>query len=101
MNDVFVARRDEIPPGGCRVVQVGDKPVAVFHAEGRYFALVDYCSHRAGPLSEGEIRGLTVRCPWHGSEFDLATGKPLCRPAVQEVRTYQVILEGNEIRVRG
>ncbi len=96
---ITVARQGEIAPGRCRLVQAGDQAIAVFHAGSGYFALADFCSHRGGPLSEGEVHGGTVRCPWHGAEFDLATGKPLCRPAVQNVRTFPVEVVGDEIRV--
>lgn len=96
---VYVAKVKELPVGGCRVVQVGEKPVAVFHTESGYHALTDYCSHRAGPLSEGTLQGDVVTCPWHGSQFDLKTGKPLCKPAVQNVATYKVQVVGDEILI--
>jgi nitrite reductase/ring-hydroxylating ferredoxin subunit len=100
MSEVFVARVGEIAPNHCRVVQVGDKPVAVFFVDGQYFAITDYCSHRAGPLSEGKLEGRTVTCPWHYAKFDLETGRALCRPGVHPVATWEVVVENDEIRVR-
>ncbi|HZP80657.1 MAG TPA: Rieske 2Fe-2S domain-containing protein, partial [Chthonomonadaceae bacterium] len=41
---------------------------------------------------EGEI----LRCPWHGWEFDLLTGRSLFNPHKIRVRTYEVTVETPE-----
>lgn len=53
----------------------GFEVVALVHA-GRPFVYRDLCPHMGGPLSEGtyDPRGGTLSCPWHGYEFDAATG---------------------------
>ena len=45
--------------------------------EGTYYAIGDTCTHRGGPLSEGDVQGTKVTCPWHGAHFDLKTGAVL------------------------
>lgn len=39
-------------------------------------AIAETCSHRGGPLHEGDIDAneQTVTCPWHGSQFSMTTG---------------------------
>jgi nitrite reductase/ring-hydroxylating ferredoxin subunit len=71
---VKVARSAEIKDGSGRVVEVGARKIAVFNAGGNFYAIDNTCTHRGGPLGEGEVHGTHVVCPWHGWEFDFATG---------------------------
>jgi nitrite reductase/ring-hydroxylating ferredoxin subunit len=96
---VTVARTDELAPGQGKLVEVNHKRLALFNVEGRYFAIDDVCPHRGGPLSEGELEGGAVVCPWHGSMFDLATGRVTRSPATAGVATYDVRVEGEEIAI--
>jgi nitrite reductase/ring-hydroxylating ferredoxin subunit len=80
MPFVRVARATEIPVGKGRFVDGGSVPVAVFNAgSGRFYAVSALCPHEDGPLAEGWLEGDTVVCPWHGFDFDVATG--VCRVA--------------------
>ena len=38
---------------------------------------------------DGEI----VRCPWHGWEFDITTGRSIFNPHKMRVKTYEVTVE--------
>ena len=96
---ITVARADELPPGQGKLVEVNQKRIALFNVDGRYYALDDMCPHRGGPLSEGELEGATVVCPWHGAIFDLATGNVARPPAAAGVATYDVRLDGEEIAI--
>ena len=71
-----VAKIDELDVGQSKIVQVGEKILAIFRCEDGYYALDDRCSHRGGPLSEGKLEGYEVTCPWHAGKFDVRTGKP-------------------------
>ena len=66
--------------GVISVVLDGDE-VAIVKTKGEVFAIRDWCSHAAVPLSEGEVDGYTIECWLHGSCFDLRTGKPTSMPA--------------------
>lgn len=70
----------ELAEAGALAVDIGDTRVAVFHHEGGVFALNETCPHRGGPLHQGEIEDGVVRCPWHGWQFDLATGASPLNP---------------------
>lgn len=80
-------------------VEVGGHKIALFNVDGTYYAIGDTCTHRGGPLSEGALDGTTVICPWHGANFDLSSGKNLTPPAAEEVASYAVRVEGNDIQV--
>jgi nitrite reductase/ring-hydroxylating ferredoxin subunit len=98
---VTVARTDDLQPGQGRLVELNHKRIALFNVGGRYYAIDDVCPHRGGPLSEGDLEGAAVVCPWHGAVFDLATGGVSRFPAVAGggVATYDVRVEGTEIAI--
>ena len=92
-----VADLKTLPPGKSACVEFGGEKVALFNVEGTIHAIADTCTHRGGPLSEGEVEETTVTCPWHGASFDLKTGATLGPPATQSVKRYQVTVKGNDI----
>ena len=67
--------------GEARCVEAGGTAVMVVRREGALYALSNHCSHRGGPLHEGELDGLNVHCPWHDSVFDLRDGALIHGPA--------------------
>jgi 3-phenylpropionate/trans-cinnamate dioxygenase ferredoxin component len=92
-----VATTAELPPGSARTIQVAGKSIALFNVEGVFYAIDNQCTHDSAPLSEGVVNDGCVVCPWHGAEFDLATGKALTPPAVEDVQSYEVTLSGGDI----
>ncbi len=38
-----------------------------------------------------------LRCPWHGWEFDIATGRSLFDPERTRVRTYTVVVDDDQL----
>jgi len=80
MAFVPVARGADIPSGKGQLVEAGRFTLAVFHGGGgRFYAVSALCPHEEGPLAEGWLEGDVVVCPWHGYDYDLATGA--CRVA--------------------
>lgn len=96
---VTVARVGEIPEGGVKVVRVDEQDIAVFLIDGNYYAIDDICTHDGGPLAEGTLEGCVIECPRHGAKFDVTTGAVKAMPATAPVPTYDVKVEGDEIRV--
>ena len=72
----------DCPVGESREFVVGDRIVAIFHTEDQFFALDGVCPHQGGPLGKGKLQGLTVTCPWHGWQFNVATGQQIGRAHV-------------------
>lgn len=85
-----VARSDELPEGAVRRVEVGGVGVALVRHDGRLFALADRCTHRGGPLSEGDLVDGCLECPWHGSRFWLQDGGVARGPASAPQPAYGV-----------
>jgi nitrite reductase/ring-hydroxylating ferredoxin subunit len=110
-----VATVDEIPPGTRKIVEIDGRSIGVFNVGGEFFALRNRCPHQGGPLCLGERVGALsaqipgeyqyerpgelIRCPWHGWEFDLRTGKSWFDPAHTRVRNYPVeVRTGRDLR---
>ena len=94
-----VAEVNELAPGAGKAVEVGGQQIALFNIGGTFYAIGDACTHRGGSLSEGAVEGDKVKCPLHGAEFDVKTGKNLTPPAPGEVPSYKVRVEGDEIQI--
>lgn len=96
----------ELPPGGRRIVEAGGRSIGVFNVHGRYYALRNTCPHQSAPLCIGPVTGTNVplgpyelsyerdgeivRCPWHGWEFDILTGRSIFNPHKVRVRSFEV-----------
>jgi|SRR5882672_2294622 len=87
---IQVARSTDLAIGSAVAVEVGGRTVAVFRTAEQLFAVDDMCTHSGGPLSEGEVCGTTVVCPWHGAAFDIATGRRNDAMASRDLRCYAV-----------
>lgn len=76
MNEwIEVARVDEIPRQGARVVRTAAGEIALFRTvDDEVFALLDRCPHKGGPLSQGIVHGRKVACPLHDWKIALDTG---------------------------
>ena len=94
-----VAGIKDVPAGQGKLVGVGGKHIALFNVEGTYYAIDDTCPHKGGPLSDGEVKGSKVTCPWHGATFDLITGEVVRPPAPVGVSRYNVRVVGDDIEI--
>ena len=97
-NFVKVAQTSEIPAGQGKCVELEGKRIAIFNVDGTYYAMDDVCPHQGGPLSEGELSGTVVTCPWHGWEYDITTGVNRDDPEVTQEK-FEVMVDGDDILV--
>ena len=117
MSRHVVCPAGELPPGARRVVVVDGREIGVFNVEGRFHALLNRCPHGGAAICSGVVTGLSqssgpgdyrlerrgefLRCPWHGWEFDMATGQSWCDPRRTRVRSFEVKLEAGSDLVMG
>ncbi len=95
-----VASVAEVPEESLKRVEAGSTPVCLARAEdGNFYALNDICTHEEFSLCEGELWGMDVECPQHGSRFNLVTGKVTGLPAVIPATTYPVTVQGDDVFV--
>jgi 3-phenylpropionate/trans-cinnamate dioxygenase ferredoxin subunit len=97
---VRVATVDEVPIETVKGVIAGRTEICLAHAEdGNFYAINDVCTHENFLLSGGELFGLQVECPQHGSRFNLKTGEVTGMPAVIPTKVYPVTVENGEVYV--
>jgi nitrite reductase/ring-hydroxylating ferredoxin subunit len=94
-----VADAGEIPPGTIKLVTVASTRIGVANVDGTFYAFSDECTHDGGPLSEGELEGAIVTCPWHFSRFDIRTGEIVESPAEEVIVAYETRIEDGSIFV--
>jgi nitrite reductase/ring-hydroxylating ferredoxin subunit len=109
MSRHVVARLRDFPPGSRRIVDANGRSIGVFNLRGELLALRSSCPHQGAPLCLGIILGRTdaskpfevdyredqdvIKCPWHGWEFDIRTGRSVFNPHRVRVRSYEVTVE--------
>lgn len=114
MPRYLVATVDEIPCGGRKIVHVKGREIGIFHVKGAFHALQNICPHQGAPVCLGDVAGTNrpsnpdeyqweregeiLRCPWHGWEFDLCSGRSLFDGQVR-VKTYLTGVENGAVWV--
>jgi uncharacterized membrane protein/nitrite reductase/ring-hydroxylating ferredoxin subunit len=84
------ARADELAVDQMKLLRTSAGRVVLARTETGWVAFDDHCTHRGGSLAGGAMICGTVQCPWHGSQFDAATGAVRAGPAQEAIRTYAV-----------
>lgn len=109
MGRHIVAPLRELPPGARKIVTIEGRSIGVFNIEGSLFAIRNSCPHQGAPLCLGWVSGTTlpgkpyekvygrdneiIKCPWHGWEFEISSGKSIFNPHRVRVKTYEVTIE--------
>ena len=62
-------------------------------------SLAARCTHRGGPLGDGELVDGCIVCPWHGSRFG-PDGTVRSGPATRPQPAFDVQVKGERIQVR-
>jgi 3-phenylpropionate/trans-cinnamate dioxygenase ferredoxin component len=96
---IKIGRLGELQSGKMKRVDVNGRRILLANVDGRFYAADDVCTHENASLSTGSLRGELVKCPLHGSRFNVRTGEVLEEPAEEDLRTYPVHIEGNDILI--
>jgi nitrite reductase/ring-hydroxylating ferredoxin subunit/uncharacterized membrane protein len=96
---VTVATRDELDVDQMKLLRVGGKRIVLARTKDGYVAFDDRCTHKGGSLAGGVMVCGTVQCLWHGSQFDVSTGKVKAGPAEKQIHVYQVQQDKDEVRL--
>ncbi len=76
-DEVEVGPALELTPG----TVLGAGGYAVGNADGKLFAVTRHCRHLYADLANGSVdKAGCLVCPWHGSKYDVSTGKMVLGP---------------------
>ena len=95
-----IAAIADIEPGGRTSILVDDTPALLIRVGDTFYVIEDVCTHDGQPLTDGPLDGTEITCPRHGARFDIASGRPICMPATEPIRTFEVEVRGSDVCVR-
>src|SRR5215471_11149349 len=93
------AALSELSEGGVIGVHVGTTPLALYQLDGAVYATHGICTHAMAILADGFAEDGKIECPLHQALFDIKSGKALCGPATEDLKTYAVKVEGDQVLV--
>jgi nitrite reductase/ring-hydroxylating ferredoxin subunit len=113
---VVVGKVSDFENGDRKIIDVNGKSIGVFRIDDQFYALRNRCPHQFGPLCVGALAPRAVSaapgevkmdsgppllaCPWHGWEYDIATGQSFMGPGRGNMAAlaYDVsVLPGSEL----
>lgn len=97
---IEAAKSDELKVNQMKLLHVNGERIVLARTEEGYMAFHDRCTHRGGPLADGVLICSTVQCLWHGSHFDVKTGKVKSGPAKQDIPTFPVTEQDGRVMLR-
>jgi nitrite reductase/ring-hydroxylating ferredoxin subunit len=95
----LVAKTGDVEEDEPRAVSIGDRQIAVYRVDGGFYATGNICTHEYACMSDGFVDGDVIECPLHAGRFHIPTGKALSPPVTEDLRSYPVKLEGDDIYV--
>lgn len=94
-----VTAKENIPADDVIGIEIEGKSIALYRVDGEVFATDNLCTHGNARLCDGFLEGHEIECPLHQGKFDIRTGKAICAPLTEDVRTYPIKIEGDQIFV--
>src|SRR5262245_15818846 len=104
MRDFVIGPATAFADPGRKVIEVDGVEVGIFCLNGKFAAYETVCRHMGGPVCQGKViprvqelvaddktslgfsfskTQTNIVCPWHGYEFDIATGQHQGNPRMR------------------
>lgn len=96
-NPIKIAAVGDLAIGKMKRVDIAGRRLLLANVGGSYYVTDDTCTHEDASLCTGSLKGELVKCPLHGSRFNLRTGEALEEPAEENLKTYPVRIQGSDI----
>lgn len=94
-----VLKAGDLGVGEATRVVVDARQICLVRLDDGVYAIDNVCTHADASLAEGYVDGTNIECPLHAATFDIKTGKVTKPPAVVDLRTYPVKIDGNTILI--
>lgn len=99
-NWIDAAALSDVPEGDVIGVLVAGRDIALYEVEGEVFATDNACTHGHARMSDGFLEGREIECPLHQGKFDVCSGKALCAPLTENIKTYAVRIENMRVMLK-
>jgi nitrite reductase/ring-hydroxylating ferredoxin subunit len=96
-NVVRICAQSDIAPETVQAFDVAERRLAVFNIGGTFYVTDDECTHASASLADGILDGTTIECAVHLGAFDVRTGEVTAPPCSIALRTYKVVLQGDDV----
>ena len=97
---VRVAATADIAEGTAMPVDANGLSLAIYHlSDGSWHCTDNICTHAYALLTDGWLEGTTLECPLHAGQFDVCTGKGLGAPIEEDLKTFPVKIDGDDVLV--
>ncbi len=96
-NVVRVCAKTDVAPETAQAFDVDDRRLAVFNLGGRFYVTDDECTHASASLADGILEGDVIECAVHLGAFHIPTGVVKAPPCSVALRTYKVVLQGDDV----
>jgi naphthalene 1,2-dioxygenase system ferredoxin subunit len=97
---VRAASRGDLADGEVLGLVLAGREIALYDIDGQLYATDDVCTHAYARLSDGWLDKGEIECPLHAGRFDVKTGKALCPPVTDALKTYPLRLVDDEIQIK-
>ncbi|WP_082044780.1 MULTISPECIES: non-heme iron oxygenase ferredoxin subunit [unclassified Pseudomonas] len=94
---VDVAPLERVPDGDVIGIIAAGREIALYLVDGEVFATDNICTHGQARMSDGFLDGCEIECPLHQGKFNICSGKALCAPLTEDLRTYPVKVESGRV----
>jgi nitrite reductase/ring-hydroxylating ferredoxin subunit len=94
-----VAAAEDVPQGEPWPVEVQGRQLALYRVGAEWFCTDNVCTHAFALLSDGWLEGHVIECPLHNGQFDIRTGRGLGPPITEDLHTFPVRVDGEEVLV--
>ena len=99
-NWQHAATTEAVPEGEIIAATVAGTQIALYNIEGEIYATNNICTHEHAYLSDGYLEGCVIECPLHQGQFDVRTGKAMCKPLTEDLPVYPVKIVGQDVFVK-
>jgi phenylpropionate dioxygenase-like ring-hydroxylating dioxygenase large terminal subunit/NADPH-dependent 2,4-dienoyl-CoA reductase/sulfur reductase-like enzyme len=86
-------------PDGVTGVEIEGVPVALYKLGEQVYATHGICTHALAFLADGFVEDGKIECPLHQGQFDIRSGRALCTPLTEDIKTYAVKVEDGTVFV--
>lgn len=99
MPFVALEKLHQLHDGYRKAISLAGQSLLLLQENGKTLLIKNSCPHAGATLTHATSTGPTLRCPLHGMEFDLTSGRstnPACNQGLQFI---PLVYEGNTLGV--